>query len=194
MGQTLKCWLAQSTDGRPRWREQKNIYNQRDLTKRGGGGRQFERHQEVLLVKYQKRRRRIHPRTRPEDGPWPSPQQRCWRSCSPMILPDRWRSPHKGPVLKPASLPNSLYWAYWVWIHSHLQWKTPSKLGPYNHNSNFPNITTTLNSKYMKKIFWILKYIVYFRHYTMKYFINHKISIVFNWESKVWSICLFPKH
>ena len=33
MVQTLKWWPAQSTDGRPRWREQKNIYNQRDLTK-----------------------------------------------------------------------------------------------------------------------------------------------------------------
>ena len=73
------------------------------------GGQQFGRHQEVLLVEYQKRRRRIHPRTRPEDGPWPSPQLRCWRSCSPMIMPDRWWNPHKGPVLKPASLPNSLY-------------------------------------------------------------------------------------
>ena len=41
------------------------------------------------------------------------------------ILPDRWRSPHKGPVLKPASLPNSLYWARWVWVRSHLQWKAP---------------------------------------------------------------------
>ena len=34
MGQTLKWRPAQSTDGRPRWREQKNIYNQRDLTKK----------------------------------------------------------------------------------------------------------------------------------------------------------------
>ena len=34
MRQTLKWRLAQSTDGRPRWREQKNIYNQRDLTKK----------------------------------------------------------------------------------------------------------------------------------------------------------------
>ena len=42
-----------------------------------------------------------------------------------MILPDRWRSPHKSPVLEPASLPNSLYWACWVWVRSHLQWKTP---------------------------------------------------------------------
>ena len=34
MGQTLKWRPAQSTDGRPRWREQKNIYNQRDFTKK----------------------------------------------------------------------------------------------------------------------------------------------------------------
>ena len=125
MGQTLKWWPAQSTNERPRWKEQKNIYNQRDLTK---GGRQFGRHQEVLLVDYQKRIRRIHPRTRPEDGLWPSPQLCCWRSYSPRILPDRWRSPHKGPVLKPVSLPNSLYWARWVWVHSHLQWKAPPQI------------------------------------------------------------------
>ena len=142
MGQTLKWRPAQSTDGRPRWREQKNIYNQRDLTKRG---RQFGRHQEVLLVEYQKKRRRIHPRTRLEDGPWPPPQLRRWRSCSPMILPDRWRSPHKGPVLKPASLPNSLYWACWVWVRSHLQWKTPPKLGLYSFTE--PKISTGISSR-----------------------------------------------
>ena len=107
----------------------KRIYITREISRRGG--RQFGRHQEVLLVEYQKRKRRIHPRTRPEDGPWPSPQLRRWRSCSPRILPDRWRSPHKGPVLKPASLPNSLYWACWVWVRSHLQWD-PQKTGPYN--------------------------------------------------------------
>ena len=129
MGQTLKWWPTQLTDERPRWREQKNIYNQRDLTKGG-----FGRHQEVLLVEYQKRRRRIHPRTKPEDGLWPSPQLHRWRFCSPRILLDRWWSPHKGPVLKPASLPNSLYWARWVWVRSHLQWKTPSpKTGPYSY-------------------------------------------------------------
>ena len=48
-----------------------------------------------------------------------------WWSCSLTILPDRWRSPRKGPVLEPASLPNSLYWACWVWVHSYLQWRTP---------------------------------------------------------------------
>ena len=47
------------------------IYITRAISRRGG--RQFGRHQEVLLVEYQKRRRRIHPRTRPEDGLWPSP-------------------------------------------------------------------------------------------------------------------------
>ena len=50
---------------------------------------------------------------------------RLWRSCSLTILPDRWWSPRKGPVLEPASLPNSLYWACWVWVRSHLQWRTP---------------------------------------------------------------------
>ena len=94
------------------------------------GGRQFGRHQKALVVQYQRRRRRTHPRTRPEDGLWP-PQLRRWRSCSPTILPNRWRSPRKGLVLEPTSLPNSLYWACWAWVRSHLQWKTPPKSGPY---------------------------------------------------------------
>ena len=47
----------------------RRIYITREISRRGG--RQFGRHQEVLLVEYQKRRRRIHPRTRHEDGPWP---------------------------------------------------------------------------------------------------------------------------
>ena len=110
----------------------RRIYITREISWRGGW--QFGRHQEVLLVEYRERRRRIHPRTRPEDGPWPSPQLRHWRSYSPMILPNRWRSPHKGPVFKPASLPNSLYWPCWGWVRSHLQWKTPPKLGPYSYN------------------------------------------------------------
>ena len=101
----------------------RRIYITREISQRGG--RQFRRHQEVLLVEYQKRRRRIHPQTGPEDGLWPFPQLRRWRSCSLRIPPDRWWSPHKGPVLKPASLPNSLYWARWVWVRSHLQWKAP---------------------------------------------------------------------
>ena len=37
------------------------------------GGRQFGRPKEVLLVEYQNRRRRNHPRPRTEDKPWPSP-------------------------------------------------------------------------------------------------------------------------
>ena len=107
------------------------IYITREISRKGG--RQFGRREEVLLVK---RRRRIHPRTRPEDGLWPSPQLRRWRSCSPRILPDRWWSPHKGPVLKPASLPNSLYWTFWVWVCSHLQWETPQKTGPYRNHKD----------------------------------------------------------
>ena len=42
----------------------RRIYNQRDLTKRGG--QQFGRHLKALVVQYQRRRRRTHPRTRPE--------------------------------------------------------------------------------------------------------------------------------
>ena len=40
-----------------------------------------------------------------------TPPLPLWWSCSLTILLDRWRSPHKGPVLELASLPNSLYWA-----------------------------------------------------------------------------------
>ena len=103
-------------------------YITREISRRGG--RQFGRRKEVLLVEYQKRRRRNHPRSRTEDKAWPSPQPRCRRSNSPTIPPDRWRRPHKGPVLKPASLPNSLYWTCWVWVYSHLQWKEPPNRDP----------------------------------------------------------------
>ena len=42
-------------------------YITREISRRGG--RQFGRHQKALVVQYQRRkRRRIHPRTRPEDG------------------------------------------------------------------------------------------------------------------------------
>ena len=126
MGQTLKWWPTQSTDGRLRWREQKNIYNQRDLTKRGTAIRKTPG---SSIGGVSEEKRRIHSRTRPEDGLWPSPQLRRWWSCSPRILPYRWRSPHKGLVLKPASLPNPLYWACWVWVRSHLQWKAPPQIG-----------------------------------------------------------------
>ena len=106
-------------------------YKTREISRRWG--RQFGRHQEVLLVEYQKRRKKNHPRPRTEDELWPFPQPRCWQSSSLAIPPDRWRRPHKGPVLKPASLPNSLYWTCWVWVCSHLQWKEPPKSGPYRN-------------------------------------------------------------
>ena len=123
-------------------KENRIIYITREISRKGG--RQFGRRQEVLLVEYQKRRRRNYPRPRTEDELWPSPQPRCRRSSSPTILPDRWRCPHKGSVLKPASLPNSLYWAYWVWVCSHLQWTEPPKLGPYTFVKNvklYPSYT-----------------------------------------------------
>ena len=66
-------------------------YITREISWRLGG--QFKRHQKTLMVQYQRRRRRTHPRMRPEDGLWPSPQLCRWRSCSPTILPNRWRSP-----------------------------------------------------------------------------------------------------
>ena len=132
--------------------ENRRIYNQRDFTNEGG--RQFERHQKALVAQYQRRRRRNHPRPRPEDGLWPLPQPRCWRCSSPTILPDRRWSPYKGPVLKPASLPNSLYWPCWVWIRSHLQWKIPPKIGTlqmYYHQKNNSNVKTFENPKNIKE-------------------------------------------
>ena len=97
----------------------KRIYNQRDLTNRREGNSEDTRklywwsirrgEEELILGR--------GPRTDFD----PLPQLRRWRSCSPTILPNHWRSSRKGPVLKPASLPNSLYWAYWVWVRSHLQ-------------------------------------------------------------------------
>ena len=40
-------------------------YITREISRRGEG--QFRRHQKALVVQYQRRRRRTHPRTRPED-------------------------------------------------------------------------------------------------------------------------------
>ena len=48
-------------------------------------GRQFGRRQEILLVEYQKRRSRNHPRPRTEDELWPFPQPRYRWSNSPTI-------------------------------------------------------------------------------------------------------------
>ena len=40
-------------------------YITREISQRGG--QQFARHQKALVVQYQRKRRRTHPRTRPED-------------------------------------------------------------------------------------------------------------------------------
>ena len=44
----------------------RRIYIIKEISRKGG--QQFGRRQEVLLVEYQKRRRRIHHQMRPEDG------------------------------------------------------------------------------------------------------------------------------
>ena len=118
---TIDRWTAKMKGGEE--------YITKEISRRGGW--QFRRHQKALVVQYQKRRRRTHPRARSRTDFDLPLQLRHWRSCSPTILPDRWRSPRKGPIFEPASLPNSLYWACWVWVHSRLQWKTPPKSGPY---------------------------------------------------------------
>ena len=122
MGQTLKWRLAQSTDGRPRWREQKNIYNQRDLTK-GETAIRKTIGSSIGGVSEEKKKNSSSDEAR-ERTLTPS-------STTPLtILFHRWRSSHQGPVLKPISLPNSLHWACWVWLCSHLQWETPPNWDP----------------------------------------------------------------
>ena len=140
MGQTLKWRPAQSTDGRPRWREQKDIYNQGDFTKRGTTIRKTQRSSIGGALEEEKKKS-----SSAEDRgrALTFHQPRCRRSNFLTISPDRWRRPHKGPVLKPVSLPNSLYWAcwVWVWICSHLQWREPPKSGPYTYLQYFFNWT-----------------------------------------------------
>ena len=75
-------------------------YITREISWREGG--QFRRHQKALVVQYQRRRRRTHPRTRPNDGLWPSPQLCCWRS-----VPQR-SCPTVDEVLAKAQLLNPL--------------------------------------------------------------------------------------
>ena len=70
----------------------------REISRRG---EQFERHQKALVVQYQRRRRRTHPRTRPEDGLWPFPPT----TPLTILLPD---DPAR-PLTKSSQRPNS--WA-----------------------------------------------------------------------------------
>ena len=56
---TIDRWTAKM--------KEREEYITRDISRREGW--QFRRHQKALVVQYQRRkRRRIHPRTRPEDG------------------------------------------------------------------------------------------------------------------------------
>ena len=57
------------------------------------------------------------------------------------------KASYKGPILEPASLPNSLYWTCWVWVCSHLQWNEPPKSGPYNSNIYLFKTTTNFVTK-----------------------------------------------
>ena len=100
----------------------RRIYNQRDLTKRGTAIRKTPESSSCAVSEEEKKNS--------------SSDEARGRTLTPPTTPltilfDRWRSPCKGPVLEPGSLPNSLYWACWVWVRSHLQWKTPPKSGPY---------------------------------------------------------------
>ena len=74
-------------------------YITREISRRGKG--QFGRHQKALVVQYQRRRRRTHPRTRPEDGLWPFPPT----TPLTILLPD---DPAR-PLTKSSQRPNS--WA-----------------------------------------------------------------------------------
>ena len=123
MRQTLKWWPAQSTDGQPRWREQ-NIT--REIPRRRRTEIRKMPGSSIGEVSEEEKKKS----SPAKDELWPSPQSRCRQSSSSTIPPDRWRRSHKGPVLKPASLQNSLYWACWVWVCSHLQWKEPPNRDP----------------------------------------------------------------
>ena len=98
----------------------RRIYNQRDLTKRETIRKTPE--SSSCIVSEEEKKNSSSDEAR---GQTFTPTLCHWRSCSLTILPDRWRSPRKGPVLEPASLSNSLYWACWVWVRSHLHWRTP---------------------------------------------------------------------
>ena len=106
-------------------------YITREISRRRGTAIQKTPGSSIVGV-LEEGKKKNHPRPRTEDELWPFPQPRCWRSSSPMIPPAHWRRPHKGPVLKPAYLPNSLYWACWIWVCSHLKWKEPPKSRPDN--------------------------------------------------------------
>ena len=97
-------------------------YITREISRRGGIAIQKTPESSSCVVSEEEKKNSSSDEAR---GQTFTPPLRLWRSCSLTIMPNRWRSPCKGPVLEPASLPNSLYWACWVWVRLHLQWRTP---------------------------------------------------------------------
>ena len=101
----------------------------------GKGGQKKQREKEgrrlqflgllkALTVKHQRtekklRRRRIYPRTKPEDKLLPFlhafDHSTSLRSCPAVVALT------KAQFFSPFSLPNLLYRAYWVWVHLRLQ-------------------------------------------------------------------------
>ena len=85
----------------------RRIYNQRDLMKRGTAIQKIPESSSCAISEEEKKNSSSDEAR--GQTLTPPPQLRRWRSYSLTILPDRWRSPRKGPVLQPVSLPNSLY-------------------------------------------------------------------------------------
>ena len=167
----LHNWQMDGQDERS-----KRIYNQRDLRRKGAIRETQESFSGAISEEEKK--------NSSSDEAWGRtltlPQLRRWQSCSPTILPDRWRSPCKGPVLEPVSLPNSLYWACWVWVRLHLQWKIP----PPNQEPTSIN----LNNYYKKIILQnsVMKHLLSFTVHVIRTYIASQVpnSVLHIWT---WS-------
>ena len=116
---------------------EREIYNGRCPPKVGGRGRERKKKEDGCcsyhpwklspLSTKEPRKRRINPRTKPEDKLLPFPHGfdhsiSIW-SC-PAVEPLT-----KAQFLSPFSLPNLLYWAHWVWVYLPKS-KEPPKSGP----------------------------------------------------------------
>ena len=97
-------------------------YITREISRRGGIAVQKTLESSSRVVSKEEKKNSSSDDARGQTFTPPLP---LWWYCSLMILLDHWRSPRKSPVLEPTFLPNSLYWACWVWVCSHLQWRIP---------------------------------------------------------------------
>ena len=112
----------------------RRIYNQRDLTKTRMAIWRTRESSSCVVSKEEEKKKSS------------SNEARGWTltpSNTPLtiLLPNDPTRPltksSQSPVLEPASLPNSLYWAYWIWVRSHLQWKKPPKSRPYRNKIKY---------------------------------------------------------